>query len=326
MKAMVITTINEQSKTSIPSLYNSDYNIIIVGDKKTPPDSYENLDYIPVETTKYSDISELIGYNKYSRKNLGYIHSINKQASSILDTDDDNYMTDDIYKWKDVNLKTINEPSIPNILQEFSSEHIWSRGYPLELVNTTDKIIYSKTTTINTSDVGVVQSLVNGDPDVDAIFRMTSNSYNDNLKFKQNIGIICDRGVYSQMNTQSTLWIEPEIFHLLYIPSTVSFRFTDILKGYVAQRCMWEYGYHLVITSPYFTQKRNIHNNMEDFVSEIPMYKNILNILTNILPNIKLYGDVYDIIRVYECLETYKIVDQHELHILKSFLEYINIK
>ena len=66
---------------------------------------------------------------------------------------------------------------------------------------------------------------------------MTNQNYNNNIEFVNNKSYIFEKGIYTQGNTQITCWIKKELFHLLYIPSTVSFRFSDILKMYVAQIC-----------------------------------------------------------------------------------------
>ena len=51
----------------------------------------------------------------------------------------------------------------------------------------------------------------------------------------------------------------------MYLPAFVSFRFTDILRGYVAQRIMWDYGLRLGFLPPNVFQKRNEHDLMADF-------------------------------------------------------------
>lgn len=325
MKVSVITTINNIENTYIKKLIDEGYNCIVVGDKKTDSESYKNsksINYIPAECSSFSEFSKLLPYNHYCRKNLGYLHAIKYHASFILDTDDDNFPTTDISKWRDLDHNYVVGPNIPNILKYFSNSHIWARGYPLELISQATQL---STRVINDSDldsVGIIQSLVDGDPDVDAIFRLTSKEYTNSFKFDSGKSYIMNRGVYSQGNTQSTLWINPELFHLLYIPVTVSFRFCDILKMYVAQRCMWEYGCRFAITSPFFHQTRNAHDYMKDFESEVSMYKCLYDLLTNTLPSIKLMGDKYDIVRVYEVLTQKNIVKDDELIILKQFLKH----
>lgn len=326
MEASVITTIYNIDNTFVQNIANNGYECFIVGDKKTNSKSFKNkksINYIPVKCSIFPELSKLLPHNHYCRKNLGYLHAIKHQAACILDADDDNLPTGNISEWRELKHSYVTSPGIPNILKYFSDSHIWARGYPLELVNKPTEL---STRPVNNSDldsVGIVQSLVNGDPDVDAIFRLTSDKYTSGFQFDSGKSYIMDAGVYSQGNTQATLWVNPELFHLLYIPATVSFRFCDILKMYVAQYCMWKRDYRFAITSPFFYQTRNAHDYMKDFESEVSMYTCLHELLTNILPSIKLTGDKHDIIRVYETLAKKNIVKKDELIILKQFLQNI---
>lgn len=325
MKAAVITTINRLHDTFINKFIDCDYNCIVVGDLKTPDSSYtnqNNINYVPHECKLFPEISKQLPLNHYSRKNLGYLHAIKQNASVILDTDDDNFPVGDILAWNELDLKRVSGCNTPNILTLFTDNHIWSRGYPLELVNQNQLISTSNVNQNSTEKVGIVQSLVDGDPDVDAIYRLTSKCYNSAFEFKKGIGFIFNKNIFSQGNTQSTLWVKPSLFHLLYIPTTVSFRFCDILKLYVAQRCMWEYDFEFAVTSPFFNQTRNYHDYMEDFKSETSMYRCLYDLLINILPSIKLKGDPEDIIRVYEVLEKKQITKSREMDIIRSFINY----
>ena len=80
-----------------------------------------------------------------------------------------------------------------------------------------------------------------GDPDVDAIYRLTVGQ---ECIFEQRPPLVLGRGTISPFNSQNTAF-SAELFPLLYLPSTVTFRFTDILRGYVAQPVMWSAGYQL---------------------------------------------------------------------------------
>jgi hypothetical protein len=325
-KTSIITTINDIENTFIQDFIDEGYKCIIVGDTKTNELSYKNkknIHYIPSVCKLFPEVSKALPCNHYCRKNLGYLHAIRQGIKLILDTDDDNFLKSDIYNWKKLKNTLVVEPSIPNILNYFSEANIWSRGYPLELINKQSEIAFKKINETDINKVGIIQSLVDGDPDVDAIFRLTSNEYTSNFKFLSGKSCTFNKGVYSQGNTQATLWVNPQLFHLLYIPVTVSFRFCDILKMYVAQRCMWEYDSLFAVTSPFFHQTRNAHDYMKDFDSEISMYKSLYKLLTNTLPSVKLKGEVEDIIRVYEALEKEGIVKKEELVTLKIFLKNI---
>jgi len=56
------------------------------------------------------------------------------------------------------------------------------------------------------------------------------------------------------------------------LPSYVSFRFTDILRGLIGQVILWEHGHRLGFFEPTVRQERNIHDYMEDLKDEIPVY------------------------------------------------------
>lgn len=325
-KASVITTINNLNDTFINRFIDNGYNCIVVGDKKTNSQTYKNkrsLLYVEIDCDLFPHLSKSLPCNHYSRKNLGYLHAIKQGFKSILDTDDDNFPKGDIHNWKKLKHSLVTGPSLPNTLKHFSDSHIWARGYPIELIHSKNYPILKKVNKENLNKVGIIQSLVDGDPDVDAIFRLTSKEYTDDFKFESGKSCIINQGIYSQGNTQATLWTNPELFHLLYIPVTVSFRFCDILKMYIAQRCMWEYDSMLAITSPFFYQSRNTHNYMKDFESEVSMYKCLHKLLCKILPSIKLKGDKDDLIRVYEILKKENIVQDNELTILKLFLSQL---
>jgi hypothetical protein len=324
-KCIIITTINKYTDTFIEKYIDYDFDIIIVGDLKTPHDSYENkqLIYLHPEKT-YNNIIMNLPFNHYCRKNIGYLYAINNNYDIIFDTDDDNCPLDNFFDWENMNknkIELIIEPKYPNIYSLFTHLHIWPRGYPLELINKQDKI---KTTfDINIENIGIFQSIANGDPDVDSIFRLTNQNYSLDINFDDNKAFILNKNIYTQANTQITFWVCKELFHLLYIPSTVSFRFCDILKMYIAQKCMWEYNKLLCYISPIVKQIRNNHNLMNDFISEYSMFINVFKIIDVIFENIKLNGDMSDIIIIYTELLKYNIVEEKEILLLNEWLKII---
>ena len=328
-KAIIITTINNYQDTCIEHLLKStDFEIIVVGDLKTPHDSYNNKNIIylhPNDNNNSHILSKLLPYNHYSRKNIGYLYAIQNGFNYIYDTDDDNYPNENFLNF-DVEYETIKKKDnfyCPNILNLYTDIHIWPRGYPLEYVNEKHDIITHESSQIEISNIGIYQSLSNGEPDVDAIFRLTNQNYNNNIEFKNNKSYIFEKGIYTQGNTQITCWIKKDLFHLLYIPSTVSFRFSDILKMYVAQFCMWKYGYNFAYISPFVHQYRNDHDFMKDFYSETQMYNNILK-LFEIFKNVVLNKNPNDILIVYNELYKHNIVKKEELDILQKWLDEIN--
>ncbi len=107
----------------------------------------------------------------------------------------------------------------------------------------------------------------------------------------------------------------------IYLPSFVTFRFTDILRGLIAQPIMWLYGFNLGFTSATVTQKRNPHDYIKDFESEIPMYllseKIIELIATSILGNRSIEDNLYI---AYNELNKVDIVCKQEMKVLEAWL------
>ena len=98
-KYIVTTTINMPTEATMQFLEMRDWQMIIVGDLKTPHEEYlklekeyPNLYYISPEEQerKYKDLSDAIGWNKIMRRNIGFCHAYNVGAELIASIDDDN--------------------------------------------------------------------------------------------------------------------------------------------------------------------------------------------------------------------------------------------
>ena len=74
----------------------------------------------------------------------------------------------------------------------------------------------------------------------------------------------------------------------MYLPSTCSFRLTDIYRSYIAQRILWECNTFLSFHPSTVRQIRNSHDLIEDFYYETDSYIKI-DKLAYILDKLKLY-------------------------------------
>ena len=108
--------------------------------------------------------------------------------------------------------------------------------------------------------------MVEGDPDIDAIHHLI---FKETPSFIRSEPIIFGRNNLCSFNSQNTLWKDKSVFPLLYLPATVSFRFTDILRSYIAQAIMDRTKIYLGFYPSTSFQKENDHNLMVDFESEI---------------------------------------------------------
>lgn len=320
-KFIIITTINSINESIKKILKLKDYQLVVVGDKKTPPYKNDNLIFLDIKSQKKLQFESLktCPYNSYQRKNIGYLYAVSNNAKIIAETDDDNYP---LHNWGNVKFEenqvnVVLSPKIFNIYSEYTNKKIWPRGFPLDhiLENERKKIINKKQV-----HVGIWQGLVNGDPDVDAIYRLTLGH---KIKFSDSTSHILAKNVYCPFNSQNTFWEKP-FFSYLYLPVTVSFRVTDILRGYVAQRCLWEHNAHLGFTGPTMFQDRNKHDLVEDFKSEIPCYV-LANKIIDILDSMSLSDNPSDnLIKIYTKLVDNEITKPKELISLKGWLKDID--
>lgn len=316
-KCVVITTINRPLKGVIKFIEETDFDVIIVGDLKTP-DNYKTLDciFLDVDTQKklFPKISELLPYNHYSRKNIGYLYAITNGYELIAESDDDTIPEDNwgnLEHYQNTLKGTIVEPKFPNIYNLYSDEHIWPRGFPLENVNKQEKIKLDDSYV----DIGIWQGLVNGDPDVDSIFRMTSNAFRKDFCFDGND--TCYRispNVLTPGNTQNTIWCNKECFKYMYVPSTVTFRYCDILRSYVTHFGIKKKNLGIGLTYATVFQERNEHNLLKDFVDEIPVFTQFEKVV-DVLKNVK--DD--SLFEYYRQLNNAGIVSEKELSLVKEW-------
>jgi hypothetical protein len=322
-KYIVITSIFNPTEAVLAFSKLQDYQLIVVGDKKTPDDWHcNNVDYISLkhqESLEF-ELSKILPYNHYCRKMLGYLKAIKKGADFIIDTDDDNIPK---AKWEFPEFEEKydcipKDRGFVNIYQLYTSQKIWARGLPLNLINKSFQL--EKELSVQNCKVGIWQGLADEDPDVDAIYRLTSDTP---CYFDERNPIVLGKGTISPFNTQNTL-IRKELFPLMYLPTYVTFRFTDILRGLVAQPIMWLYDYQLGFINATVVQKRNPHDYMKDFISEIPMYKNCEKVIEIVSKSISKSDSIeINLYNAYESLFKENIVCEQEMVTLKAWLKDI---
>jgi hypothetical protein len=319
-KFIVITSIFEPTIAVEKFAGLADYQLIVVGDLKTPKNwNCPNVTYLGDNEQKElnSEFAELLPYNHYGRKMMGYLYAIQQGADIIIDTDDDNIPYEN-WNFPDFegSFDTIDKKQgFYNIYSDFTSQKIWPRGLPLQLINSTHTFKRSS----QESKIGVWQGLADGDPDVDAIYRLVSDI---SCTFIKRQPVVLDEGTICPFNSQNTAF-RKELFPLLYLPAYVTFRFTDILRGIVAQPIMWKHGYRLGFTEATVFQERNPHNYLRDFESEVPMYlKGELSFELSAKIASSQNSIAENLHSVYAELEKHAIVEKKELTLLESWLSH----
>lgn len=318
---IVITSIFKPTEAVLQFSKMDEYQLIVVADEKTPEGWHcDNVDFMSLEQQRHSDfeLAKFLPYNHYCRKMLGYLRAIKNDAKHIVDTDDDNIPKTN---WSFGEFESIYE-SIPenrgfiNIYQLFTERKIWPRGLPLRLINKQFEL--GGDLSLQNCRVGIWQGLADEDPDVDAIYRLTNDTP---CYFEEREPVVLGKGTISPFNTQNTI-IRKELFPLMYLPTFVTFRFTDILRGLVAQPIMWLYGYQLGFNNATVIQKRNPHDYMKDFISEIPMYQHCERVIEVVSNSIKASDDIgANLYNAYRSLLTEDIVCAREMLTLEAWLK-----
>ena len=274
----------------------------MVGDKKTPLDwKYKDTYYLNVNdqmilAKKYNLINK-IPYNSYIRKLVGYLFAIDNGAKYIYETDDDNSPLDGLFGFRYENFKGLeldldnkcnNDTLFVNPYSYFGQPSVWPRGYPLEKItdtssyrpiNSESKNCISKLYKIyNNKQVPLIQQgLVNGDPDVDAIYRLTRKNENLlNIKFDVNSPpfVLSNKHQYAPLNSQNTFYHYDSFFTFIF-PLNVTFRECDILRGYISIRLLQEINGRVAFMPPNALQIRNSHSFHKDYLEEKRLYESI---------------------------------------------------
>ncbi len=320
--SIVITSIFAPTEAVTKFAALPDYRLVVAGDKKSPADwqaaGVSYLD-VPAQEALGFRLSEKLPFNHYGRKMMGYLHAIREGATVIVDTDDDNIPYED---WAFPALEGTfatapADKGFINIYKNFTSHHIWPRGYPLDLILNKEHNLKEEELQPQEAKIGIWQGLADSDPDVDAIYRLIDNT---EIFFDKRDPIVLPEGTLCPFNSQNTL-VRRELFPLLYLPAYVTFRFTDILRGLVAQPIMWAHGYRLGFTQATVLQVRNPHDYVKDFESEIPCYLHPNRVIAAVTRAISPDNTVSENLRrAYAELATENIVSAEELELLELWL------
>ncbi len=322
-KSIVITSIFNPTVAVRKFSKMSGFELIVIGDKKTPTNwNCEKTKYFSIEKQEKLDFDlvKVLPYNHYCRKMIGYLVAIKEGAEYIIDTDDDNIPKENwgFPKFKGKFDTLEDNEGFVNVYQLFTDQKIWPRGLPLNLIS--KEFNLERKLQKNNCKVGIWQGLADEDPDVDAIYRLTNDT---ECNFNLREPVVLSKGTISPFNTQNTI-IRKELFSLMYLPTYVTFRFTDILRGLVAQPIMWLYGYQLGFTGATVIQRRNPHDYFKDFISEIPMYEygeKIIDLVSSVVSESK--DIIENIYNAYYSIVKEKIIPKEEMKVLESWLKDI---
>ena len=320
----MITTIQAPTnsvKAMLVKARRAGLDLIAIGDRKTPAAVWpEGARYFSVQQQLATDLEYacVAPLNHYARKNIGYLIAMAEQASVIFDTDDDNAPLE---SWKrrapETKARMCAQAGWVNVYQWFTDAHVWPRGLPLDHAQHQSPV----------PELGapaevlapIQQGLADGSPDVDAVWRLLMDQ---DIRFRAGDSVFLPEGTWSPFNSQSTWWF-PTAYPLMYLPSFVSFRMTDIWRSFVAKRCLWASGHGLVFHGPEVFQDRNPHHLMRDFEQEVPGYlgnDEIRSALEQTHLRPEPYATADNCHRCYEALVRTRLVLAQEMPVLEAWL------
>jgi len=281
MKKFIISTTINPPTEAIKKFDNlKDWNLIVSGDLKTPPNyKLKNGIYIsPKDQEKISKkLSDLIGWNCIQRRNFAMIMAYKQGADIIATIDDDNIpfanwgknlLIENKVKAK----KYITNEDAFDPISVTNYKHLWHRGFPLQILKNKNKRKDSKN--IN-SNFDVQADFWNGDPDIDAICRM---EHAPECKFQTSVFPFTSNKM-SPFNSQNTYIKRKVMEHYFLFPHIG--RMDDIWASYYVEAK----GFKVLYNKPSVYQQRNVHDLTKDMKKEYIGYENNLNLIKELKKN-----------------------------------------
>lgn len=289
-KWIVLTTIFPPSDSTrlLGEMTERGWCCVVVADKNGPNEyNVDGIFYLTVQKQQmlHFRVLDHMPWKHFGRKNIGFLWAISHGARVIYDTDDDN-------KLKALDIPILDEKVTTHVEQpkvfqhkaynpyshfQPSCEHIWPRGYPLDLLQTDLNTNLSELhTVVITKPPAVQQFLVDRDPDVDAVFRLTrhmpcffNESGSSGTRFPD--PLVLPKTVFAPYNAQSSIHLYESFWGLL-LPVTVHGRVSDIWRAYLVQRLLWDVEQVVAFRPTYVVHERVGHDSLKDFDSEQDLY------------------------------------------------------
>lgn len=276
IKAIVTTTINPPTEAVQRYDAMEDWELIVIGDLKTPGDYRLNRGtYVgPAEQEKYDpELSKAIGWNCIQRRNFGILLAYEMGADVIALIDDDNIPlpgwgtnvlagSEAEVNFYECTLEAFDPIGVTN------HSNLWHRGYPLELLTRRE---YGEPTRRRIK-VDVDAGFWNGDPDIDAICRL---EHAPECDFDPRLFPLAG-GSMAPFNSQNTMLSRRVVPYYFLYPHVG--RMDDIWAAYYVQA----HGFHAVFSKASVYQDRNEHDLMRDLRAEIVGYTNNLALIADL--------------------------------------------
>jgi len=280
-KIIITTTINSPTEATLKFAAMSDWHLVIAGDLKTPHEKYRNLQNVTYLSPEDQDnisknLSDAIGWKTIRRRNMAILKAYQMGADIIATIDDDNIPLDnwgqELYVGQEVEVDYYTT-SLDVFDPLFVTEHknLWHRGFPLQYVSKRNATFLGK----KKVNCLVQADFWNGDPDIDAVCRITQMP---DVEFKPFSPFASDK--IAPFNSQNTFLHRDVIPFYMVIPHIG--RMDDIWGGYALQQDQKvTRGNFVVYNKATVYQDRNEHDLTIDMEEEMIGYRNNPKLISN---------------------------------------------
>ncbi|XP_019150993.1 PREDICTED: probable glycosyltransferase STELLO1 [Ipomoea nil] len=288
----VVVSVSDYPSISLQSLVRiKGWQVLAIGTSKTPKDwNLKGAIYLSLE--QQADLGfrvvDHLPYDSYLRKSVGYLFAIQHGAKRIFDFDDrGEVIGGEIGKHFDLeldgmkgkeekilqySLEIVNR-SVVNPYIHFGQRSVWPRGLPLENVGVVNHEEFYRE--VSGGKQYIQQGISNGLPDVDAVFYSTRKRGSEafDIRFDERAPkVALPQGLMVPINSFNTMF-HYNAFWGLMLPVSVSTMASDVLRGYWAQRLLWEIGGFVAVYPPTvhrndkvegypFSEERDLHVNV----------------------------------------------------------------
>lgn len=287
MKKVIIvtTTINSPTEATIKFCEIAEqrgFNFVIVGDTKTPHEEYYKLEkeYSSVkylspkeQESLYPKLSEIIGWKTIQRRNIGFVYAFHQGCNVLATVDDDNipysnwgeniyvgeYVVYDEYQPKG---SLYFDP-----LSVTKDNYLWHRGFPIQHLQVRHNIEYRGK---QTKKCLVQANLWDGDPDIDAMARLTHKPC---VHYKDITGPFGSTAI-APFNSQNTFIAREVIPYYAVLPFVG--RMDDIWGSYIVQA---HFNNAVIYDVATVYQDRNVQDLVTNLQNEVIGYRHTLEFI-----------------------------------------------
>ncbi|KAI3472194.1 hypothetical protein Pfo_029682 [Paulownia fortunei] len=281
MEKWIVVSVSDYPSDSLRKMTKiKGWQVLAIGNSRTPKDwNLKGVIYLSLDMQAQLGfrVIDYLPYDSYVRKTVGYLFAI--QHGDVIDND--------IGKHFDVEL--IGEGARQEVILQYNHENpnrtvvnpyihfgqrsVWPRGLPLENVGDIGHEEFY--TEVFGGKQFIQQGISNGLPDVDSVFYFTRKARLEafDIRFDDHTPkVALPQGTMVPVNSFNTIF-HSSAFWGLMLPVSVSTMASDVLRGYWAQRLLWEVGGYVVVYPPTihrydrieaypFSEEKDLHVNV----------------------------------------------------------------